>query len=247
MALPAVWVVAAAGFIGWLGIGVGYTFVEVAARTLLQRLGSDETLARALGFLETSRLGAMAAGSIAVPGLIALFGVKGAVLAIAALLPAFALLRWSALRALEIGAPVEETRFRLLRQHPIFAPLPMDALERLSRDLVSVDAAAGKSIVSQGEPGDRFYLIKAGQVEVFVDGVFRRSESPGDCFGEIALLNEVPRTATVRAVSDCTLLTLDRNHFISAVTGYRRSTEAAGSVVDRRLTGPAEPRRGTAS
>ncbi len=72
----------------------------------------------------------MALGSIAVPGLIALVGVRGTVIAVAAILPVFALVRWSALRALEIGAPVEEDRFRLLRNHPIFAPLPMDTLER---------------------------------------------------------------------------------------------------------------------
>ena len=138
--LPGIWVVAAIGYVAWLGMGAGYTFVEVAALTLLQRLGSDETLARALSFLESSKFAAMGLGSIAVPGLIALLGVRGTVIAFAAILPAFALLRWSALRAMEIGAPVEEDRFRLLRDHPIFAPLPMDTLERLSHDLVPVSA-----------------------------------------------------------------------------------------------------------
>ena len=135
LALPGIWVVAAIGYVAWLGMGAGYTFVEVAALTLLQRLGSDETLARALSFLESSKFAAMGLGSIAVPGLITLLGVRGTVIAFAAILPAFALLRWSALRAMEIGAPVEEDRFRLLRDHPIFAPLPMDTLERLSHDL----------------------------------------------------------------------------------------------------------------
>jgi len=242
MALPAVWVVAAAAYIAWLGIGIGYTFVEVAARTLLQRLGSDETLARALGFLETGRLGAMALGSIAVPGLIALVGIEGALIAVGAALPGFALLRWSALRDLEIGAPVEEGRYRLLRGNPIFAPLPMDTIERLSHDLVPLRAAAGDQIVTQGDPGDRFYLIEAGRVEVFQEGAYRRDQSKGDGFGEIALLKDVPRTATVRAARDCRLLALDRVRFISAVTGHRRSQEAADSVVEQRLTGPAETR-----
>jgi MFS family permease len=237
MALPGLWVVAVAGYLGWLGMGAGYTFVEVVARTLMQRLGSDETLARVLSFLETARFTAMALGSIAAPALIALLGIEGTLIAIGAMLSGFALLRWSSLRGLEIGAPVEEGRYRLLRDHAIFAPLPVDTVERLSHDLVAVDAAAGESIVTQGEPGDRVYLI-------FEDGEFRRAQSEGDCFGEIALLNDVPRTATVRATLDCRLLALDRARFISAVTGHRRSHEAAGAVVRNRLAEPAaaEPR-----
>jgi MFS family permease len=235
LALPGLWVVAAAGYIAWLGMGVGFTFVEVVARILLQRLGSDETLARTLSFLEASRFAAMALGSIAVPGLIALLGVRGALAAVGLILPAFALARWSALRALEIGAPVREERFRLLRAHPIFAPLPIDTLERLSHDLVSVTPAPGEAVVTQGEPAKRFYLIEAGGVDVLVDGAFRRTQAEGECFGEIALLNEVPRTATVTALDDCRLLALDRHQFISAVTGHRRSGEAAASVVDDRL------------
>ena len=235
LALPGIWVVAAVGYIAWLGMGAGYTFVEVAAWTLLQRLGSDETLARALAFLESSKFAATALGSIAVPGLIALFGVRGTVIAVAAVLPVFALLRWSALRALEIGAPVEEERFRLLRNHPIFAPLPMDTLERLGHDLVSVRPTPGEEIVTQGEPGERFYLIAEGEVEVHIDGSLRGREGAGECFGEIALLNDVPRTATVTALHGCRLLALDRRHFVSAVTGHLRSGEAASTVAEDRL------------
>jgi len=151
----------------------------------------------------------------------------------------FVLLRWSALRAMEIGAPVEEDRFRLLREHPIFAPLPMDTLERLSHDLVRVAPNAGEEVVTQGEPGKRFYLIAAGEVEVQIDGVFRRTQAEGECFGEIALLNDVPRTATVTALAGCELLALERRHFISAVTGQRRSGEAAATVAEDRLATPA--------
>jgi MFS family permease len=235
LALPGVWVVAAAGYIAWVGMGFGYTLVEVVARTLMQRLGSDETLARALAFLETSRFAAMALGSVAVPVLIALFGVRGTLIVVGLILTAFALARWSALRALEIGAPVHEEHFRLLREHPIFAPLPIDTLERLSHDLVTVTPARGEAVVTQGEPGERFYLIAAGEVEVLVNGVLRSTQGEGECFGEIALLRNVPRTASVSALEGCRLLALDRDHFISAVTGHRRSGEAAASVVEDRL------------
>jgi hypothetical protein len=237
MALPAVWVVPVAAYLAWAGVGVGYDFVEVASRTLLQRLGSDETLARAVGTLETSRLAAMALGAIAVPGLIALVGIQGALIAIGALLPAFALLRWGALRSLEIGAPVEEQHFSLLRDNRIFAPLPLDTLERLCHSLVAVAADPGEEIIIQGDHGDRFYLIESGEVEVVQDGTFRCAQSAGEAFGEIALLRDVARTATVRATCRTTLLALERDHFISAVTGHHRSQEVAGMVVSERLDG----------
>jgi MFS family permease len=235
LALPGVWVVAVAGYLAWFGMGAGYTFVEVAARTLLQRLGSDETLARVLAFLETSRYGAMALGSIAAPALIAVVGVRGTLIGIGLGLPAFAFARWAALRAVEIGAPVQAEHFRLLREHPIFAPLPIDTLERLSHDLVPVAPARGEVVITQGEPGQRFYLIEAGEVEVLVNGARRHTQGEGECFGEIALLNDVPRTATISALDGCRLLALDRDHFIGAVTGHRRSGEAAASVVEHRL------------
>jgi CRP-like cAMP-binding protein len=113
--------------------------------------------------------------------------------------------------------------------------LPMEALERLSHDLVSSTPAPEEEIVTQGKPGRRFYLIAAGEVEVRVDGVFRHNQAEGECFGEIALLNDVPRTATVTALAGCRLLALDRDHFVSAVTGHRRSGEAATTVAEDRL------------
>lgn len=235
LALPGLWVVAVAGYLAYVGMGAGYTFVEVAGRTMLQRIGSDETLARALGVIETSRFAAMALGSIAVPALIALFGVRGALIALGLLLPAFALLRWSALRALEIGAPVEESHFQLLRDHPIFAPLPMEMLERLSNDLIPINPHAGEEVVIQGETGERFYMIASGEVEIHVDGTLRSRTGAGDCFGEIALLNDVPRTATVVARENCRLLALDRQHFVGAVTGHLRCDQAASSVAEDRL------------
>lgn len=239
MALPGAWAVAVAAYLAWLAIGFGYTFVEVAARTLLQRLGSDESLARVTGFLETARLGAMALGSIAVPPLVALLGTRGALLAVGALLPLFAVLRWGALRAFEIGAPVAERPFALLRRDKIFRPLPVDTLEGLSRDLAPVEALPGEEVITQGDHGDRFYIIDSGRVEVFEDGLRRREHGEGESFGEIALLRDVPRTATVRATETTALLALDREHFLAAVTGHVRSHEAAGAVADTRLAGPA--------
>jgi MFS family permease len=233
-AFPAAWPVAAAAYMGWFGIGLGYTVVEVVTKTLLQRLGSDETLSRVVGSLESARLAAMALGSIGASLISELLGIRGALLLLAALLPFVVLVTWTRLRAFEVGAPVAEEQFQLLRGNSIFAPLPIATLERISNDLVPVKTPAGEEVITQGDIGDRFYLIEEGEVEVFENGVFRRNEGPGDCFGEIALLRDVPRTATVRTTAATTLLALEREQFITAVTGHRRSHQVAHTVVDDR-------------
>ncbi len=230
-ALPGVWPAVVAAYLSFFLLGAGYSCVEVAARTLLQRLGSDETLAGTLGFLETSRFAAMGLGAIAAPALVAILGVRGALLAFGALLPVFALLRWNALRSYEIGTPVSERNYNLLRGTSIFAPLPVDTLEGVCRSLVAVDAAPGADVVTQGDVGHRFYLIEAGEVEVIKDDLFKCNQGDGECFGEIALLRNVPRTATVRAIRQTRLLALERDDFLETVTGHRRSHQSANAVV----------------
>jgi hypothetical protein len=215
--------------------------IEVAAKTLLQRLGSDESLSRVVGSLESARFAAQAAGSIGAAALVELLGVRGALLAMAALIPAFLIVSWARLRAFEVGAPVAEEHFKLLRGNSIFSPLPVATLERISNTLVPLEAVAGEEVIVQGDRGDHFYVIQAGQVEVFEDGVFRRNEGPGESFGEIALLRDVPRTATVRATAPTRLLSLERDHFIGAVTGHRRSDEMARTVVDSRWSPGGRP------
>jgi hypothetical protein len=213
----------------------------VAAKTLMQRLGSDETFGRVIGALESGRQAAMALGSICAVLLVELLHVRGALIALGALLPFFVLIWWTRLRAYEIGAPVAEEHYRLLRGNSIFQPLPLATLERLSHDLVPVEVPAGEDVIVQGEIGDRFFLIEEGQVEVFEDGAFRRNEGPGESFGEIALLHGVPRTATVRTTKETRLLALNRDQFLLAVTGHRRSHQLAHAVVDERWPGERSP------
>jgi MFS family permease len=235
LALPGAWPVAAAAYAAWIGMGIGYTFVEVAVRTLLQRLGSDEVLGRVLGFLETSRLAAMALGSMVAPAVVALLGIRGALIAMGAILPLFAFLRWGSLRQFEAGTSVPERFYSLLRTNSIFAPLPVATLERLCHAMETIDAWPGEEIVRQGERGERFYLIDQGEVEIYRDGVHRHVEGEGGSFGEIALLRDVPRTATVRATCRTRMLALERDRFLAAVTGHLRSHQAARAVVDSRL------------
>jgi MFS family permease len=227
----------ASAYTALLGIGFGFVFVEVATKTLMQRLGSDETFGRVIGALESGRQAALALGSIGAVLAVELLHPDGALIAMGAVLPLFVTIWWTRLRAHEVGAPVAEEHYKLLRGNSIFSPLPLATLERLSHDLTPLGVPAGEDVIVQGEIGDRFFLIEAGQVEVFEDGVFRRNEGPGESFGEIALLHDVPRTATVRTTVDTRLLALSSDQFLLAVTGHRRSHQLARAVVDERWPG----------
>ena len=132
--------------------------------------------------------------------------------------------------------PIPERELELLRGINIFAPLPPATLESLANALVPVNVEDGREIVREGEPGDRFYIIESGRVEVLSDGQVINEEAAGEYFGEISLLRNVPRTATVRANGDVELRALERDDFIAAVTGHAASAEVADSVVSTRLS-----------
>jgi hypothetical protein len=220
---------------GLIVLGVGYATIEVAGLTLVQQLASDAVLARAFGVVEGTYWLTTGVGSLLAPALVALVGLRGAILVVALALPVVVLARWRALLALEASAPVPEAEFDLLRRVGLFAPLPVVALEDLARHATHVPFTAGATIIREGDPGERFYVIAAGEVEVTQRGRFRRTELTGDCFGEIALLREVPRTATVVARTDVDLVTLEREAFLAAVTGDRRALAAGHELVEARL------------
>jgi CRP-like cAMP-binding protein len=100
----------------------------------------------------------------------------------------------------------------------------------LARRVIPVHVEAGEEVIHVGDRGDRFYVIDAGEVEI--EG---GRHGRGAYFGEIALLRDVPRTATVRAVTKLELLALGRTDFLAAVTGYAPSAEAANVVVAARV------------
>ena len=120
----------------------------------------------------------------------------------------------------------------------LLAGLPGETVAKLAKEMERQEVAPGSAVVREGEPGDRFYVIDSGSAEVVVDGRPTASLGPGDYFGEIALLRNVPRTATVRAREDGLLLTLTHDAFVPAVSGYSPSLASAEAVVGLRL-GPA--------
>jgi CRP-like cAMP-binding protein len=118
----------------------------------------------------------------------------------------------------------------------MFAPLSLAAKEHLAARLAPVAVPAGARVVTAGDAGDRFYIVDSGDLEITV-GDMHKPARAGDYFGEIALLRDTPRTATVTATTDAHLYELDRADFLAAVTGHALATSAAHEVVDARLAG----------
>jgi CRP-like cAMP-binding protein len=142
---------------------------------------------------------------------------------------------WPALRRLDSETIVPEHELAVLRSIPIFAPLDIPTVDHLAKQLRTRLASAGAEIVRQGDAGDRFYIIDRGRVQVTADGRTVAELGPGDYFGEIALLRDVPRTATVTTLEESRLLTLEREQFLAAVTGYSWSLLEVDRVTTQRL------------
>jgi MFS family permease len=216
-------------------VGLGNTLVDVSAFTLLQRAVPDEVLARVFGAVQGLWVGAIGIGAIVAPLLIAALDIRGALMVTGALLPVLATLLFRRLGDLD-AVPVPEDELALLRSLKLFAPLPPPVLESLAGALVPIRLEAGKEVFRQGDLGDRFYIVVAGEVEIVADGRVVAVTGPGGFFGEIALLRDVPRTATVRAKAEAELRALERDDFIAAVTGHAASAEAADAVIATRLS-----------
>jgi len=212
-------------------LGIGNTLVDVSGLTLLQRNAPAAVRSRVFGVFESMVAATIGLGAILAPALIALAGIRVALVATGLFLPILAGLLWRRLSSLDAGDPAH---LDLLRQLPIFAPLPPQALERLARSLEPVHLAAGAVLFQAGEEGDRFYVIESGELAVEL-ATGTKAEGPGRGVGEIALLREIPRTATVRAVDNAELLALDRDTFLGAVTGHEPSNTAANEIVGERL------------
>jgi MFS family permease len=238
IALVAIWPNAVFALVLLAIVGIGNTLVDVSGMTLLQRAAPEEVLARVFGVLESLLFFAPALGALIAPFLLDWLGTRGALIVAGALLPLIVIPAWPKLNAIDRAVHIPVERIALLQRSPIFAPLPGATLEQLAEALDDVRVSADSEVVQQGEPGDRFYLVEEGELEVVIDGRLVQTLGPGDSFGEIALLRDVPRTATVRARTDAVLYSLDRSHFIPAVTGFAASLSAAERVIGMRL-GPA--------
>lgn len=216
-------------------VGLANAIIDVPLFTLPVRLASDTVLARVFGVFESLVALGAGVGSVLAPALIALFGLRGALVATGSTLPLLALLSWRRLSALDGRLGVRELEIDVLRNAPMLGPLPVPSIEHLAGQVRRHIVPAGTAVFEQGDQGGAFYVIVDGMAEVIGDGARLTTIGPGDSFGEIALLHDVPRTTTVRAHGDLTLFEIGREAFLEAVSGYSLSGDAARAVVARHL------------
>lgn len=216
-------------------LGIGYALIEVAGLSLLQRLPSNDVLGRAFGVVESSYWITTGPGAIVAPAIVNLVGIRDALLLVGSCLPLLVALRWRPLLLLEAATSVPERPFKALRAVEMFAPLPLATIENVSRRIDTIEVHAGKTVIREGEYGDRFYVVAEGVLDVSCERGAFPSVSAGDAFGEIALLQDVPRTATVTARDDCLLYALDRESFLCAVLSHTSAVSAARAVATARL------------
>jgi MFS family permease len=233
--LIGLWAEAAPAFVLIALAGLGLTLVDVAGFTLLQRAVPEEVLARVFGVLHSAFYATGGIGAILAPVLVDWLGIRGALIVTGAVLPAVTLPVFGLLAHIDRTLTVPTAELRRLREIEMFAPLPAPTLEALAGSLTRMQVPAGEIVFRQNDHGDRFYIVDSGEVEIEVDSRVANVLGPGDHFGEIALLRDIPRTATARARKETQLYALDRDAFLGAVTGHAGSTEAAETVVVARL------------
>jgi MFS family permease len=215
--------------------GAGHLMLEVATRTLLQRSVPPRLIGRIFGVLEGFTMAGLAIGALLVPALAHLGGSRLAVLGVAAVLPLAAVAGGRAVFRLDAGTAVPVVEIALLRSLPLFAELPAPAIEGLAAALRPVRLEAGAVLIRQGDPGDAYFAIAAGELDAEQDGHFLGRYGRGDGVGEIALLRAVPRTATVTAHTAATVYQLDRDLFLTAVLGHAPTRRQAEDIAAARL------------
>ena len=216
-------------------VGASLSTFDVAARTLLQRAARTDLLARIFGVVEGLEAATIAGGALLAGALVAIGGAALCAIVLAGILPLVAVLSGRRMLEIDRHADVPVVEIGLLRSMSLFAPLSPPTLESLARALQPLELPAGTPVITQGDPGDLFYAIAAGEVEVVRDGVRVANLARGEGFGELALLLDRPRNATVVALTDLRLYTLSRDEFVPAVTGNPRAAQAGDELVRIRL------------
>ena len=215
--------------------GLAGAVFDTTGKTLLQRAAPADAVAGAFAVLESLLCLGLALGTVVTWVGVRAAGPQGALVAPGIVAVVLLAVLWRRLRQVDEAATVPQVEIRLLRALPIFAPLPAPALEAVARELEPVRAPAGTVVVAQGDPGDRYYAVADGELEVTQDGAVLSRVTRGAGFGEIALIRAIPRTATVTATTDVLLYSLDGDLFLETVTGNPSAVRAAGTVVDGHL------------
>jgi hypothetical protein len=229
--VPLAWVAVAAMVV----VGLANAVLDVAGFTTLQRIIPNDVRASVLGVFEGNVAAMAAIGGIVAPLLISAFGISGALVVTGAILPVAVALTARGVLACDDIALVPERQCQLLRSVAMFGTLPMSTIEELAGELEPLTFGPGETLMRAGEVGERFLIIDRGTVEVVTEGAPVRTIGPGGYCGEIALLRDIPRTATVRTITDVAAYGLRGEDFVAVVTGDRDAARSAARVVDARL------------
>ena len=224
--------------------GASATLLEIATRTLLQRSVPPRLIGRIFGLQEGFMMAGYAIGALLVPLLVVLGGSRLALLGVAALLPLAAAAGGRALFGLDAETPVPVVEIALLRSLPLFAELPAPAIEGLAAALTPIHLAPGAVLIREGDQGDAYYAIAAGELDVLHDGHFLCQCGRGEGVGEIALLRDIPRTATVIAHSAATVYELSRDLFLTEVLRHAPTQRQADRIASTRLAAGGAPAAG---
>lgn len=214
--------------------GASHSLFDVSGRTLLQRTAPPHVLARVFGVLECLMSAGIAIGALLAPLLVHFGGTTAAIVGTGLFLPIMALLIGRRLFALDASATVPIVEIGLLRSLRLFSALSPPSLEGIARNLEPLDATAGTAIVIQGEQGEHYYAIAEGELEVVIDGKRVAVLTRGDGFGEVALLHNCTRNATVSALTDVKLYALEKEPFLETLTGHPAAMDSATAIAAER-------------
>lgn len=232
---------AALAFAMLAAVGLSGSVFDLTGRMLLQRAAPADSLGAAFAIFEGLSDAGLLLGALLVRLSIAFGGVRAALLVPGGTGLLLLAALWRQLRAIDRRTVVPQVEIRMLRALPIFNALPALALEGIAGELEQVQVPAGTVVVHEGAPGELYYAIAAGQLEVSQQGHLLSTLSRGDGFGEIALVRGVPRTATVTATTPATLYTLDKAAFVLVLTGHALAASRAHQVADARIAATPDP------
>jgi hypothetical protein len=212
-------------------VGLAGAVFDVTSRTLLQRSAPSDAIAGSFSILEALMDLGLALGAILVRVALAVGGIRAALVAPAAITLVLMAAVWPRLKKIDSSATVPQVEIKLLRSIPLFASLPAPSIEGIARELDRLAVSEGTVVITEGDRGDCYYAVADGQLVVSRQGRALQTVARGDGFGEIALIQDVPRKASVTAVTDALLYVLDKEPFVQTVTGHAPTASTAGSII----------------
>jgi hypothetical protein len=212
-------------------VGLAGAVFDVTSRTLLQRSAPSDAIAGSFSILEALMDLGLALGAILVRVALAVGGIRAALIAPAVVTLLLMAALWPRLKKIDATAVVPQVEIKLLRSIPLFAALPAPSIEGIARELDRLAVPEGTVVITEGDRGDCYYAVADGELIVTRRGRTLQTVTRGDGFGEIALIRDVPRAASVTAATDALLYVLDKEPFVQTVTGHAPTASTAGSII----------------